>query len=95
MIDITDDSRPGRLAIAGQCHPCTNGYCTADAVFYVSGPTLGRSPRILLVGGERARELLAGPLGAGAGLCADCASLLVEGAAGAPIPLAGPEEHQP
>lgn len=63
-------------------YPCDNGYCTADAVFYVSATLYGDSPRVVIIGGVRARELLAPPSPAryASALCTDCTSQVVEDA---------------
>lgn len=51
---------------------CCNGYCTRDAEVYVS-VTRGRSPRVTVIAGERARDLLTSPLTVDGGWCVDCA----------------------
>ena len=37
--------------------PCMSGWCERDADVYVAGPTLGRSPRVIVISGERAEQL--------------------------------------
>ncbi len=61
--------------------PCLSGWCGRDGVVYVSGPTLGRSPRVLVIAGERAQELAAGEHGVNV-RCVDCAFDAVAQAAG-------------
>lgn len=61
---------------------CQQPWCSQPAVAYVSGPTLGRSPRVTVIGGERAAQMaekLAAPADAdltafmyGAMQCIDC-----------------------
>jgi hypothetical protein len=53
---------------------CRTPLCDRPAVVYLGGPTLGRSSRLLILGGPRA-SLLTKPaaLGAGHASCAECA----------------------
>lgn len=37
--------------------PCERPLCDRPAVAYVSGPTLGRSPRLTVIAGERAEMM--------------------------------------
>lgn len=57
----------------GPLGPCMSGWCDRPAVVYVSGPTNGRSPRLLLIAGDRAELLASGELGVLGGRCLDCA----------------------
>jgi hypothetical protein len=60
---------------------CEADWCDRPAVAYASGPTLGRSPRLLLVAGERAAQLAAASTERGTyGVrrCADCLVALVD-----------------
>lgn len=65
--------------------PCEQPWCDRPAVAYVSGPTLGRSPRLLIVAGERAAQLAAAATGLdtyGALRCLDCAAGALEDTVG-------------
>ena len=65
--------------------PCEQPWCDRPAVAYVSGPTLGRSPRLLVVAGERAGLLAAAVTGLdthGALRCVDCVLAAVEDCVG-------------
>jgi len=58
------------VAAAVDLGPCAAPWCDRPAVVYMAGPTYGRSPRLLLIGGQRAAELMQGdPL---AVRCLDC-----------------------
>ncbi len=61
--------------------PCMAGWCGRAGAVYVSGPTYGRSPRVLVIGGVRAAELAAGERGVNV-RCVDCALDAVVQAAG-------------
>lgn len=64
--------------------PCMSPWCGRDATVYVAGPTYGQSPRLTVIGGERAL-FLAGVAG-GEGVlnlrCTDCAVHALEDVAG-------------
>lgn len=71
--------------VAGDLGPCEVAWCFRTAVVYVSGPTLGPSPRVLLVAGERAAQLSAARTGLdtfGNLRCVECAQHAVEDAVG-------------
>jgi hypothetical protein len=57
---------------------CMRPSCDREAVLFMAGPTHGRSPRLLLIGGERAEQLTTGELGVLSGCCLDCACRAVE-----------------
>jgi hypothetical protein len=58
-----------------------SGWCERDGAVYVSGPTYGRSPRVLVIAGQRAVELASGEHGVNV-RCLDCAIDAVVQAAG-------------
>ncbi len=63
------------MPAAGDLGPCEQPWCDRPAVAYVSGPTLGRSPRLAVIAGERAVVLAAAHTGLdtyGALRCVDC-----------------------
>lgn len=74
----------GALAAAGNAvtalGPCAGPWCDRPAAVYVIGPTLGRSPRLIVIGGDRALELASRPDGTGweQVRCLDCAAHAVE-----------------
>jgi hypothetical protein len=57
--------------------PCASGWCDRPAVVYVSGPTCGTSPRVTIIGGERAL-ILTEQVTALSVRCLDCAVHAVE-----------------
>lgn len=59
--------------------PCMSGFCNNDARVYVFGPTLGASPRLLVIAGTRAAQLADSPAGALNALCGDCAGQILDG----------------
>jgi hypothetical protein len=70
---------------AGDLGPCEAAWCFRPAVAYVSGPTLGRSPRVTVIAGERAAQLAAANTGLdtyGALRCVDCVLAAVEDCVG-------------
>jgi hypothetical protein len=58
--------------------PCAVDWCWRPAVVAVFGPTLGPSPRLIVVGGERALQMVDSELGALSPRCLDCAWNTVE-----------------
>lgn len=67
--------------VAGDLGLCEAAWCWRPAVAYVSGPTLGRSPRLTVIAGERA-AVLAGGRTYGALRCVDCVLAAVEDCVG-------------
>jgi hypothetical protein len=57
--------------------PCGYDWCDRPAAVYVAGPTLGKSPRVTIIGGRRPAEL-AVLLGVLSLRCLDCAVHAVE-----------------
>jgi len=57
---------------------CESGWCAQPAVVYVSGPTLGPSPRLLIIAGGRAAQLSESEVGILGVRCLDCACRAVE-----------------
>ena len=53
-----------------------NGGCTRDVDVFVV-VEVGKSPRVTVIGGDRARQLLESELGVAYGRCLDCAMALV------------------
>lgn len=88
----TPDATP-----AGELGLCEQPWCDRPAAAYVAGPTLGRSPRVTVIGGERAAQLARETPGEvatmtyGAMQCVDCLLATVEAAVGhgpaGPAPL--------
>lgn len=63
---------------------CEQPWCDRPAVAYVSGPTLGRSPRLTVIAGARAAQLAAsiGRDTFGALQCVDCLMAAAEDCVG-------------
>jgi hypothetical protein len=75
----------GHRRAAGELGPCEQPWCERPAVAYVSGPTLGRSPRVTVIAGDRAAQLAAAATGLdtyGALRCVDCVVAAVEDCVG-------------
>ena len=53
-------------------------WCTRPAVVAIHGPTLGPSPRVIIVGGDRALQTVDSEVGAVSGRCLECAWSAVE-----------------
>lgn len=58
--------------------PCMADWCSNPAAVAIHGPTLGPSPRVIIVGGERALLTVDSELGALSARCLDCAWNAVE-----------------